>query len=367
MKRTIFFTFIFIVNLLKAQTVYTDVYVGDFPISIVLIDNYLYVGEFSSGEVSRIDLTDSNPVPETVATGWTVAQGPWKMIYDEQNNDIYVGSFTEVRKVDLDASVPMVSEAFSATGISEGLTINNNILYKATNGSLHTIDLSVGPASYTSIYTDATGNMGDLTFYNNELYYASDTDGSGVRNAIYKIDLSASSLSQELVIDTGVTGGTIQKMHVVDDFMYLSVEAPGGHLLGRINLKDAVLPIADFTTVLSGYSGAMLGIVNLGNTFYGTLGTQVIVTFQDQTLSVGDFSVQNPIRIYPNPVKDNLFIDNFDSKNQEIEIYTMQGKKILNRSNVVSESVNVSSIPQGLYFMKVKSDTKETTLRFVKR
>lgn len=366
MKRTILFIFILIVNILKAQTVYTDVYGGDFPISIVLVGNMLYVGEFNTGEVSRIDLTDSDPVPETVATGWTVAQGPWKMIYDEQNNDIYAGSFSEVRKIDLDASIPMVSEAFSATGISDGLTINNNILYKATNGSLHTIDLNVGPASYAAIYTDATSNMGDLTFYNNELYYASDTDGSGVRNAIYKIDLSASNLSQELVVDTGFSGGTIQKIHVVDDFMYASVEAAAGHLLIRLNLKDAVLPISNFTTVLSGYPAAMLGIVNLDDTFYGTLGNQRIVTFQDQTLSISDFSVQNSVQIYPNPVKDNLYVDNLYSKNQKIEIYDVQGKRILNTSYLVSEGVNVSSIPKGLYFAKIKSNAKEETIRFIK-
>ncbi|WP_299213936.1 T9SS type A sorting domain-containing protein [uncultured Aquimarina sp.] len=365
MKYTFYLLFFLCISVIsEAQTVYTNAFAGDFPTTIVLVGNTLYVGEFNTGEVSKIDIRDSNPVPVTVATGWAPGTGPWKMTYDDVNNDLYVGTFTEVRKVDLDLSLPIVSEDFSVTGISDGLTLHNNILYKATTGSLYTIDLSVGPSSYSSVYTDTTNNIGDITFYNNELYYASDSDGSGIRSSIYKLDLETSNPSQVLIA-TGFPG-TIQKIHVVDDLLYISVEGQSNHAIAKIDLTETVFPI-DFTLVIPGLAAGSLGLANQNNTFYATIGTQLIITFEDETLEVEDVLNESKINVYPNPVGDYVYLNNFPDTKNEVVVYDVNGEKVLSLSNVVSNTIDVSLLSKGLYFMNITSGSKSKIVRLVKK
>lgn len=83
------------------------------------------------------------------------------------------------------------------------------------------------------------------------------------------------------------------------------------------------------------------------------------------TLSIEEIpSVISTIKIYPNPTKDILNIET-ESAISKVEIHTLLGKEILKKE---SKNIDVSTLPQGLYFIKItSSEGIETIKRFIKQ
>ncbi|NNE16279.1 MAG: T9SS type A sorting domain-containing protein [Saprospiraceae bacterium] len=58
------------------------------------------------------------------------------------------------------------------------------------------------------------------------------------------------------------------------------------------------------------------------------------------------------VKIYPNPVSENLFIENF-SDIENIRITTLEGRKVLQTKDTRSGFVDVSQLNSGIYFLNV--------------
>jgi uncharacterized protein (TIGR02145 family) len=78
------------------------------------------------------------------------------------------------------------------------------------------------------------------------------------------------------------------------------------------------------------------------------------------SLSIKDFS--NSIIIYPNPVKNILTIDGLVV--QDVVIYSVLGKEVLKISNL--NTIDVSSLSKGVYFIKVSDGINASTKKFIK-
>jgi len=80
-------------------------------------------------------------------------------------------------------------------------------------------------------------------------------------------------------------------------------------------------------------------------------------------LAVEDFA-SDDIRIYPNPVKDILYIDNFKNI-QSAEILDSSGRMVVN--NMRSGQINVSNLAKGMYLLKIKNIRNEVKIvKFIK-
>ena len=60
-----------------------------------------------------------------------------------------------------------------------------------------------------------------------------------------------------------------------------------------------------------------------------------------------------PISIYPNPFFDKLMIQTPNSQNQTISIFNQIGQCIFQQTVSVPSELDVSSILEGIYFIKV--------------
>jgi len=69
----------------------------------------------------------------------------------------------------------------------------------------------------------------------------------------------------------------------------------------------------------------------------------------------------NEMIIYPNPVKDELFIKNLPTSNNALYIYSLEGKMVL-KLTIQIEKVSVKDLPNGVYTIKVGDKNS----RFVK-
>ena len=92
--------------------------------------------------------------------------------------------------------------------------------------------------------------------------------------------------------------------------------------------------------------------------------TQQEVTnlFNSETsLSTTDFSY-NSITIYPNPVNNMITIDGLDV--QDVVIYSVHGKAVFKISN--QNTIDISSLSKGVYFIKVSDGINASTKKFIK-
>jgi hypothetical protein len=84
------------------------------------------------------------------------------------------------------------------------------------------------------------------------------------------------------------------------------------------------------------------------------------------TLAVDDASKKEIITIYPNPVSDVLNISMKITKEEKVEIYNMEGRKIMETTiGKGKNSINVSHLQIGDYILKIKG--LEISTKFIKK
>ncbi len=92
----------------------------------------------------------------------------------------------------------------------------------------------------------------------------------------------------------------------------------------------------------------------------------------DNFLTVADVPLSSKLRLFPNPVSDELILS-YDAgvELQRLSVFDMQGKKILERTEFVTqglqERLNVSNLPSGVYFLQVDSPQGKASLKFIKQ
>jgi uncharacterized protein (TIGR02145 family) len=93
---------------------------------------------------------------------------------------------------------------------------------------------------------------------------------------------------------------------------------------------------------------------------YGQRGHSIRFVRDATSLSTIDF--YNSIIMYPNPVKNMLTIDGLVVK--DVVIYSVLGKAVLKMSN--QNTIDVSSLSKGVYFIKVSDGINASTKKFIK-
>ena len=81
-----------------------------------------------------------------------------------------------------------------------------------------------------------------------------------------------------------------------------------------------------------------------------------------QSLGIDDLN-QLDVSIYPNPTSDTVYI-NSSSSQLKVVVFDILGKQVLNKPN--TNSVDVSSLSKGAYFIKVSDGINTSTKKFIK-
>lgn len=96
---------------------------------------------------------------------------------------------------------------------------------------------------------------------------------------------------------------------------------------------------------------------------YDALGSVVIT---QATLSLSDFE-KSEFVLYPNPVKDIINVENNQKNIEEIELFDLTGRLLVNvRPDSSAAQLNLSELSNGLYLLKVTSAGKSVTKKVVK-
>ncbi|MFY7811857.1 MAG: T9SS type A sorting domain-containing protein, partial [Flavobacterium sp.] len=94
----------------------------------------------------------------------------------------------------------------------------------------------------------------------------------------------------------------------------------------------------------------------------------LIVSGVNQNLSLQNIITNDlPVLLYPNPVKENLQFSFFDQVMIDlVTILDATGKEVFKTNEIYNNSINVSNLQSGIYFIKLSSKEKNTVKKFIK-
>jgi hypothetical protein len=88
------------------------------------------------------------------------------------------------------------------------------------------------------------------------------------------------------------------------------------------------------------------------------------VIHQDNSSGIATLNKNNESSIYPNPAHDFIKVHTANTSSSTFTIYDYAGKDILKGNISQYESIDISGLASGVYFIKIKSETAISTLKF---
>ena len=83
-------------------------------------------------------------------------------------------------------------------------------------------------------------------------------------------------------------------------------------------------------------------------------------------IGLNEIELNEFVKIYPNPASNFLIIESLNNNAEEIRIADMSGRNILKHSLNSGKTVDVSSLPNGIYLITLKNnDNFQSTKRFI--
>ncbi len=142
---------------------------------------------------------------------------------------------------------------------------------------------------------------------------------------------------------------------------------PGSQWTGsNTNLATYSYPL----NALNAETNIIFRIVFHSDTSVNGLGVNIDDFLIDGTLSNQNFDLQN-IVLYPNPSEGNFYLSWGDVKPNTIEVFDLTGKIVWSNSNLSQTttelSIDLSSVQQGVYFIKIATDNGSVVKRIIKK
>jgi hypothetical protein len=90
------------------------------------------------------------------------------------------------------------------------------------------------------------------------------------------------------------------------------------------------------------------------------------LTQWEMVLGIIDRENNNMLLLHPNPTTGQLRITNYELRIEKIEVFDIYGKKQKTESRRQNE-LDISHLPVGIYFLKIKTETGEATQKVIKQ
>ena len=225
---------------------------------------------------------------------------------------------------------------------------------------------------FSNIPLDPDVNLNALTFHNNQLteldlsQHTNLTELACMNNNIINLDLSQNTSLMYLTCGDNYFPELDLSNHPNLREVRLYGENPNLEYVDMRNGGNTL--IQEFAVTNS----PNLPYIYVDDCIYSTINwttieaTTVFVEEEGQTecemMGVEDNYLAQNLKIYPNPVKDNIYIEVFGTP-VLIEIYSTTGVLIKASSN---PNIDVSDLASGLYFAKVSTQDRYNTKRFIK-
>lgn len=118
-------------------------------------------------------------------------------------------------------------------------------------------------------------------------------------------------------------------------------------------------------TVTNLGSGGISFFVKNSSTYYID---QISVQWKDTSTALEELRLEKALSLYPNPVKQSVFLHYTGQQNLHFQLFNSSGKEV--SFSVVSQKdffqFNLANLPRGVYFLRVNSNKQQHTLKLLK-
>ncbi len=156
--------------------------------------------------------------------------------------------------------------------------------------------------------------------------------------------------------------GLVTGNHGDEDYWVVKLDNSGSVVwqkaLGGLGTDwaQSIQQTTDGGYIVAGTTGSSSGDVTIQ---YGDRDFWVVKLNPDN-LSSTDFSNANRVTIFPNPTKDFFKLSNYENI-KKIEIYDLNGKKLLFKNDFEDEKISIQNFSKGIYSIKIYFDNGDIT------
>jgi glucose/arabinose dehydrogenase len=125
--------------------------------------------------------------------------------------------------------------------------------------------------------------------------------------------------------------------------------------------------VVTYTTNFAGNNFSSFGEDINGELYIVALNTGTVYKISDATLGITNF-VQKEYKIYPNPAKNQIYIESSSTiYPTEVSVFDLNGKQLLfqKTENISKNIVNTSVLNKGMYLMNIKNNLNATATQKV--
>ena len=246
------------------------------------------------------------------------------------------------------------SVSFAGTGSDTKIPFT-----ETTSGNLYTSFL-VSVTNLTGVSITGTTYFATLsnaanTFTTARIYFK--TDGTQ-----FQYGVSPSTLATDIVWSPNLYSiGSTQYLVIGYDFtsnLMSLYENPS--IGGSASSTVSITPAAAFTSL----ANFVLRQDSATSTPAMTIDELKITTTPNFTLANQSFSQIDGLKMYPNPAKNNLFIETALNSDINVSIINVLGKEVIN-SKVSNNAVNISGLTPGMYIVKITEEGKTSTKKLI--
>ena len=350
----------------------------------------LFVAKCGGSEARRTNIMYTNNGDGTftenaAAIGLADPMQTWSSAWGDFDNDgdmdVFVGASSGTHKLmensgfsdDGNPANDYVFSQVSLTGINSPTGWENSVFDIDNDGNLDIISngtIAYGNGDMTFTDADAlqlnykNGSFGDLNndgyidaYYSGNIYYNQknsnnnwvkiNTVGMGHVTANYS---NRNGIGARVVLTTPA-GTQIRDVRSGDGFEFMST-------------MNTHFGIGSETTITSiriyWPSGEIDEVLN------PTINTAHTIVEGSAPLSVDDETLLN-MTLYPNPVDEVLIIKTAADLTEKIAtVFDMTGKRVYNQK-LLNNELNVSSLQEGVYMLRIESNGRQITRRFIKK
>ncbi|WP_313267253.1 T9SS-dependent choice-of-anchor J family protein [Epilithonimonas vandammei] len=259
-----------------------------------------------------------------------------------------------------------IKDVNGCTGVTS-VTIAEPTALVATAGTI--TNVACNGSATGSATVNVTGGTGSYTYTWNTTPVQTGMTATGLAAGTYTVtvkDANSCSVTYAFTITeaqavTAPTGASTQTFDAGDTLSVLVVN--GQNIKWYSAAADAnnhvnALPISTI-------------IVN-NTTYYATqtIGgceskASLPVRAWSEVLNVSDLNGKDKIQIYPNPVKESMYF-NGDVKISKVVIMSIDGKRVFEKSLNGERKLNIHTLIQGAYLIKIFTDNGVQTIKFIK-